>query len=131
MIERYWNAAAIAQIIGAIFIVVGLLGFIPNPLVSSTGYFHVNAGHNLVHLVTGAVLVASAYYGVAVATIRVVAVVYALVALVGFMAPNAIQLDGMIAMNMADHWLHAIGAVVLLLIAFTRPLEEGVTTARM
>lgn len=131
MIERYWNAGMIAQVVGAIFIIVGLLGFIPNPLISETGYFHVNAGHNLVHLITGAVLVASSYYGVAVTTIRVIAVIYALVAIIGFIAPGAIQLDGMIAMNMADHWLHAVAAVVLLIIAFTRPIEEGVTTAHM
>ena len=44
----------ITIVFGSTFILVGLLGFIPNPLVSANGIFEVNAMHNLVHLLTGA-----------------------------------------------------------------------------
>ena len=131
MIETRWNASYIATVFGWIFIIVGVLGFIPNPLVYSDGFFHVNAAHNVVHLVAGALLVASPYFGAPVTTIRVVAVVYALVAIIGFIAPNIATLDGAIAMNHADHWLHALLAAILLLIGFTKPMEERVTPANM
>ena len=42
MIERHWNADLLAKIFGAIFILVGIVGFIPNPLVSETGFDHID-----------------------------------------------------------------------------------------
>ena len=102
MIESHWNANFIATILGVIFVAVGLLGFIPNPLIYDGGYFHVNAAHNFVHLITGALLLLSPYFGVPVVMIRVLAIVYAAVAILGFVAPNVVELGGLIAMNAAD-----------------------------
>ena len=56
-----WTADSLAKIFGAIFIIVGILGFIPNPLVSYRGVFEVNTLHNIVHLITGGILLASPY----------------------------------------------------------------------
>ena len=42
-----------AMVIGAVLLLVGLLGFFPNPLVSSTGLFGVNTYQNILHLVGG------------------------------------------------------------------------------
>ncbi|TLG74077.1 DUF4383 domain-containing protein [Methylocystis sp. B8] len=131
MIETHWNANFIATILGVIFVAVGLLGFIPNPLVYDGGFFHVNAAHNFVRLITGALLLLSPYFGVPVVMIRVLAIVYAAVAILGFIAPNVVELGGLIAMNVADQWLHAAVAVVLLAIGFAQPMEHSVTTAHM
>ncbi|MGJ0396184.1 MAG: DUF4383 domain-containing protein [Methylocystis sp.] len=131
MIETRWNADFIATILGVVFVAVGLLGFIPNPLVSNVGYFQVNAAHNFVHLITGAFLLLSPYFGVPVIMIRALAIIYTAIAVLGFIAPNVASLDGAIAMNHADHWLHAALAVVLLFIGFTKPMERSVTTAHM
>ncbi|MBM3550842.1 MAG: DUF4383 domain-containing protein [Alphaproteobacteria bacterium] len=131
MIETRWNADFIATILGVVFVAVGLLGFIPNPLVSDVGYFQVNAAHNFVHLITGALLLLSPYVGLPVLAIRALAIVYSAVAVMGFIAPDVASLDGAIAMNHADHWLHAVLAVVLLAIGFTKPMERSVTTAHM
>lgn len=131
MIERHWDADVIATMLGIVFLAVGVLGFIPNPIVSDGGYFHVNAAHNFAHLATGAILVASRFYGAPVTTIRVIAIVYTVLAVLGFIAPDAASLGGLVAMNHADHWLHAALAVVLLFIGFARPLERTVTTAHM
>lgn len=132
MIETRWNANYIVAVLGWIFILVGLLGFIPNPLVYEDGLFRVNTAHNLVHLITGAVLVASPYFNAPVTTLRVVAVVYAVIAILGFIAPGIVTLNGAIAMNHWDHWLHLGLAALLLFIGFTRPLiEERITTAHM
>lgn len=123
MIERHWNAELLAYIFGAIFIVVGIAGFIPNPLVSETGVFQVNQAHNLIHVVTGLLFVAGAYFDRAVWTIRAIAVLYAIVAIVGFAIPDN-MLFGAIAMNLADRWLHAALAAVLLLVGFMTPAHE-------
>jgi len=131
MIETRWNADFIATILGVVFVAVGLLGFIPNPLVYEDGLFHVNAAHNFVHLISGALLLLSPYFGVPVLMIRALAIVYTAIAILGFIAPNIAELGGLIAMNMADHWLHAAIAVVLLAIGFTKPVERSVTTAHM
>lgn len=131
MIETRWNANYIAAVLGWISIVVGLLGFIPNPLLYRDGLFEVNTGHNLVHLITGAILVASPYFNAPVTTIRVIGVVYAVVAIVGFIAPSIVTLNGAIAMNHWDHWAHLLLAAVLLFIGFAKPMEERVTTAHM
>jgi hypothetical protein len=131
MIETRWNADFIATILGVVFVAVGLLGFIPNPLVYEDGFFHVNAAHNFVHLISGALLLVSPYFGFPVLMIRTLAIIYTAIAVFGFIAPNVAELGGVIAMNMADHWLHAAIAVVLLAVGFTKPMERSVTTAHM
>ncbi len=131
MIESRWNADFIATILGVVFVAVGLLGFVPNPIVYDGGYFHVNAAHNFVHLITGALLLLSPYFGVPVLMIRIVAILYAAIAILGFIAPNVAEFGGLVAMNHADHWLHAVLAVVLLAIGFTKPMERSITTAHM
>jgi hypothetical protein len=58
------TARTAALAIGIIFIVVGLLGFIDNPIIGSSdnAMFHADTVHNLVHIVSGLlfVLIASA-----------------------------------------------------------------------
>ena len=128
MIERHWNADVLAYIFGLIFIVVGIAGFIPNPLVSDTGVFQVNGAHNLIHIVTGILFVAGAYFGASVWTIRAIAVLYTIVAIVGFAMPDNMLL-GAVAMNLADRWLHAAFAAVLLLVGFMAPAHEPMRQA--
>jgi hypothetical protein len=108
------NAKTAAVILGIVFLVVGVLGFFPNPLVSPTGFFVVNTAHNIVHLISGAVLLAGAYSNLGAAmALKIVGVVYALVAILGFVMDGPMLL-GMVAMNPMDHWLHVVLAVVLL-----------------
>jgi len=130
MIERNWNADLIARIFGVVFIVVGLLGFTANPLVSEGGLFRVNDAHNVVHLVTGILFLAGAYAHMPVMTIRSLAVVYTIIAVLGFILPLPNFL-GFIAMNTADIWLHAGIAAVLLTVGFLTPAEQRFGHARM
>jgi Domain of unknown function (DUF4383) len=103
---------------------VGILGFFPNPLVSPTGLFVVNTAHNIVHLASGAVLLAGAYstLGASLA-LKIVGVVYALVATLGLIMGGPMLL-GLVAMNTADHWLHVILAVVILAAGFLLELAR-------
>lgn len=131
MIESQWRADFVATILGVVFVAIGLLGFIPNPLISDVGIFHVNAGHNFAHLIAGGLLLISPFLGLPVLTIRALAIVNAAAAILGFAAPRLVDLNGPIALNMADNWLHAAIAVVLLFIGFAKPMERSVTTAHM
>lgn len=128
MIERRWNPNLMATIIGVIFVLVGLLGFVQNPLVSDTGVFRVNDAHNWVHIISGAIFLAGAFFKVPAMTIRLMAVLYALIAIIGFATPDN-MLFGVIEMNLADRWLHVALAAALLLVGFLTPARETVRTA--
>lgn len=114
------NTRTAGLILGIVFIVVGVLGFIPNPLVSPTGLFMVNTAHNIVHLASGAVILAGVYSFGSGLGLKIIGVVYAIVAILGLVMGGDMLL-GMIAMNMADHWLHVALAGVLLLAGFALP----------
>src|SRR4051812_13621773 len=101
--------AKIAKIWGAIFIVVGILGFIPAaaPDGHLLGVFHVNGAHNMVHLLTGIVALACGFASNHASKLYflIFGIVYGLVAVIGFAAgPNPVL--GIIANNIADAWLH-------------------------
>ncbi len=128
MIERHWNADLLAKIFGFVFILVGIAGFIPNPLVSESGVFRVNEAHNLIHIVTGVLFFAAAFVDASARAIRGIAVLYAIVAILGFVFPDN-MLFGIVAMNMADRWLHAALAAVLLLVGFVTPAHEPMRQA--
>jgi hypothetical protein len=121
------NAKTAAIGLGLVFLVIGVLGFVPNPLVSPTGLFVVNTPHNLVHVVSGLVLLAGPYAGLGSAlALKIVGIVYAAVAILG-MVMGGDMLLGMIAMNTADHWLHVALAVVILAAGFL--LDDEPVTA--
>ena len=115
------NAKSAAIAFGVLFLIVGVLGFVPNPIVSLTGMFQVNDLHNLFHIGVGIILLMGAYAGAGAfgpgMALRFCGAVYAILAVMGFFLPGNL-IFGMIAMNMADHWLHATLAVVLLLAGF-------------
>jgi hypothetical protein len=118
------NAKTAALIIGVVFLLVGILGFFPNPLVSPTGIFAVNTEHNLVHIVSGILILAGAYSGMGASlTLKIFGLVYALVAILGFMSTGNMLL-GLILVNHADHWLHVLLAVVILAAGFLLPDER-------
>jgi len=103
----------VARVFGAIFVLVGLLGFVPNPIVSPDGLFAVNTMHNLVHLLTGAAFLAGAQFGYARKTTIGIGIYYVAVTLIGFLTKSDMML-GLIHINVADRWLHAGLAVAIL-----------------
>jgi hypothetical protein len=121
------NAKTAGIVIGAVFIVVGIVGFIPNPLVSSSGLLAVNTAHNLVHLLGGAAILACALTGIATAlSLKIFGAAYAVVAILGFWMHGNLLL-GFIRVNHADHWLHVLLAIVVLAAGFMLP--DGRRTA--
>ena len=115
-------------VLGVVFIVVGLLGFIPNPLVSADGLFAVNGAHNLVHLISGlALLIGALALNQARTTLWVVGFVYGLVALLGLFSGD--MLLGFIHINTADRLLHIALTIVLLGAAWSLPEKAATSTA--
>jgi len=130
MIERHWNAELLATIFGVVFLAVGLLGFTDNPIVSARGFFTVNEAHNWVHIASGLFFLAGAVFRFPVYTIRVMAVLYAIVALAGFVVTDRLAF-GFVEMNVADRWLHLAIAAVLLLAGFLAPTQQSMRTAHL
>jgi len=104
-------------IFGVALILVGILGFIPGFSLPTNhmgmdhgsdnlllGVFLVGAIHNVVHLITGAIAIyCSRRHFWAVRYFQISAVVYALVAVVGFVSGSFL---GLFYVNGADHLLH-------------------------
>ena len=125
--------ATVGKIFGVVLLTVGLLGFVPGITSNGElfGIFHVDTGHNLVHLTTGALALWAGMVGANAARFyfRAFGVVYALVAVLGFFSgPNDVL--GFIANNGADNWLHMAIALTALALGygpFDRPKVAPIT----
>lgn len=112
-----------ARIIGSIFILIGILGFIPeNPIISTIGFFHANIGHNILHIILGIILIiATKTTRSALLWLRIVGGAYLMIALLGFILianTTSESILGIIDINQADNWLHTALGVLLLLLSF-------------
>jgi hypothetical protein len=112
----------LAMIFGAIFVLTGLLGFLPNPLLGLDGFFRTNGAHNIAHLVIGAILMVASTQGERAAWISLITfgVVYLLLAIMGYAAIGAeghANLLGIVHVNGNDNWLHGLLGVVLIVSA--------------
>jgi hypothetical protein len=109
-------AKKLAMILGVVFLLVGVLGFIPNPIVGSKdAMFLTNGLHNFVHILSGIVLIIAAKSGDAARmALIVVGVVYLLVTILGFVAGEGTKILNLIPVNAADNYLHLLLTIVLL-----------------
>ncbi len=111
-------AKKLAVLFGIVFVLVGVLGFIPNPIVGSTALFVTDTLHNIVHLLIGVVLLIVAMSAPEKSSLwlKIFGVIYLLLAVLGFiLVPSGGALLGLVMMNTADHWLHVVLGVVLLI----------------
>ncbi len=116
------NSKNLTIIFGSAFILVGLLGFTPNPLVSANGLFEVNAMHNLVHLLTGAAFLFGGVvlHGKEDITLKAVTAAYFGVTILGFLTSGNTPL-GLVHINEADRWLRLGLAIAMLTAALAVP----------
>ena len=117
------NTRTFALIFGIVFLAVGALGFVPAVVQNSVGeglnqhgmllgLFMISPLHNAAHLLFGLWgLAASRSLGGAVAYFRGVAVIYALLTILGLI-PSTADLFGMIPLMGYDVYLHAALAVI-------------------
>lgn len=108
-----------AMWIGIIILVSGVLGFVPG--ITRDGYFlgvfQVDSLHNVVHIVTGiiAIWAANASITTSRSLWKIIGVMYALMALLGFFTGSAY---GIVETNTADNILHLLLAIVGLYLGF-------------
>lgn len=114
----------IMMIAGVVFIILGLIGFVNNPIF---GIFGVDAIHNLIHIVAGVLAIVFASKGEAQARTgaMILGVVLAIVTILGFLVGDG-KILGFIATNVASNWLHLVATVVLLILGF---MKSGSTSA--
>lgn len=120
-----------AVLFGVVFILVGILGFVPGVTTNEMllGIFHVNAAHNVVHLLSGAVALFAGMTSAGASRMyfRIFGVVYGLVAIMGFMHMGEhTMLLGLISNNDADTYLHVVIAAASLLFGFMPAKAETV-----
>ena len=116
------TAKSAALVIGFIFIAVGLLGFIDNPIIgqSDGAIFHADTFHNGVHIGSGVlfVLIALAAPGLASGFLILFGIVYLLLGVVGlisFGSQGMGKVLGILHVNGADNILHiALGALIFI-----------------
>src|SRR3989344_3995484 len=103
-------ARTIAYVFGVILAVIGIWGFIQDPVF---GIFAANTLHSLVHLATGIILLGIAAWSPASSTmvLKIFGVVYALIAIAGFVIGGD-TLFGLIDNSVADNTLHTLLALV-------------------
>jgi hypothetical protein len=110
---------------GIVFVAIGLLGFVPalTPDGHLLGIFHVDAVHNVIHLLSGIVaLLAASSPTAARYYFQIFGIVYGIVALGGFIPAlqfgGDMKLLGLTHMNMADNLLHVVIASSALYLGF-------------
>lgn len=112
-------------IFGAVYILVGLLGFTATPTIGFVategglliGVFEVNPLHNVIHTIIGAALLIAGLAGVMAAKVTNATVggIYLLLGIIGFFIVGT-ELN-ILALNMNDAFLHLATAIVLLVVA--------------
>jgi len=122
----------VATIFGAIYILVGLLGFLVTSNVGFAapeggrllGIFEVNPLHNIVHLLIGAVLLYAGNKSVAIARKANIGVgaAYLLVGILGLFIAGTDA--NFLALNHADHFLHFGSALILLIVGLTQDKDH-------
>lgn len=116
------TAKTAALLIGIVFIAVGLLGFIDNPIIGASheAIFHADTFHNGVHIGSGVlfVLVALAAPGFASTVMILFGLVYLLLGVAGLIAYGTDgfgKVLGILHVNGADNLLHvALGVLILI-----------------
>ena len=127
---------AASILIGIVFIAVGLLGFISNPIIgeTDTAIFHADTTHNAVHIVSGVLflIIGFAAPGSAATFLKIFGIVYFFLGVLGMMNigdDGMTQLLGFLHVNGADNYLH-IGLGIIIFLAGLLPRVRPVTVDR-
>ena len=125
-IDRTWMLIA-----GVALLAAGLLGFVPgNPIASSDpdAIFRVNAVHNVVHLITGALAlwIGYALRGIDLANATIgFGVLYAIIAILLIVDPTMFGLLSDAPANTGDAVLHVALAIVSLALGYMARQRSG------
>ena len=119
------TAKTAALTIGVIFIAVGLLGFIDNPIIANSdqAIFHADTTHSIVHIVSGVlfVLIAMAAPASAGTFLVIFGIVYLVIGILGVTSigdAGMTKVLGFLHVNAADNYLHIVLGIVIALAGF-------------
>ena len=122
-------AKTLGMLFGIVFLAIGILGFVPGITKDEMllGIFHVNAVHSVVHIVSGAIFLFASMAGAGAARLwfQLFGIIYALVAVLGFMNGDK-PILGLISSSTNNTWLHVVLAGAMLLIGFAAPKQAAV-----
>lgn len=127
--------SAVAALFGAVFLLVGILGFIPGITTHYSemkfaghdsgamllGVFQVSILHNIIHLLFGVAGLAMSRTAAQARTFLIGGgIIYAVVWLYGLIVDQGSSAN-FVPLNTADNWLHLILAVAMILLGFVLP----------
>jgi hypothetical protein len=117
-----------AIVIGVVFIVVGLLGFFPNPIIadSESAIFHADSVHSIVHIVSGVLFLIFAYAipDRTPAFLKIFGVIYFLIGVIGLINVGSTGMGkilGFLHVNGADNYLHIVLGLVIFFAGMLAP----------
>jgi hypothetical protein len=128
------QARRFAQVFGAVYVVVGLLGFVVtgfSQFAATSGdkliLFGVNPLHNLVHVAVGAAWLAASRTETGARVVSaLIGAVYLVVGVVGlFLVGGSSELN-ILNLNQPDNLLHFASALAALYFGLARPRTEAV-----
>lgn len=122
------NTKTASLLLGLIFIAVGILGFIPNPIIADSpdAIFHADTTHSIIHIASGLLflIVAFAAPSSAGIVLKLFGVVYLLIGILGVVnigTSGMGKILGFLHVNGADNILHIALGLVIFLAGFLRP----------
>lgn len=103
-------------ILGIVFVLVAILGFVDTGLVGSEGTFTTNPLHDIIHLVVGLIFLGVGIWNPAKAgaTMKAIGVIYIILAILGWVGALSFLM-----VNSADNWLHLVLGVVIAVLGWT------------
>jgi hypothetical protein len=118
-----------AWVFAIVFILIGVLGFIPGLTTEDNdgmhrllGIFMVDGTHNVVHLLSGVLaLIAAQRESWSRLYFQIFGIIYALVTVLGFLGGSPTKVLGFLQANTADHFLHLVIAAASLYLGFLMP----------
>src|SRR5262249_9044479 len=111
-------AKTVCKILGVVFVLVGLVGFVKPDLLGA----HLNAAHNMVHIVSGAIALYFGFAGSAGAAkgfCFIFGIVYLLLGIAGgFLGPGEMHMFNvgtLLTLGKMDHIIHVLLGIIFLM----------------
>jgi len=112
---------------GIFFILIGFLGFIVNPIIGNGAFFSADAGHNMIHILTGIVLLVFSFLKPlsVLKALKMFGILYLILTVLGFiLIPTGGSLFGLVLLNSADHFLNLVIGILLIILAYAIEKKE-------